>query len=92
MLMVMGRIIIFAKVTKRPLTNEILQSNSTVLANGSKYVEATNPILNALKLPVVSGSGASLKKNEMEANSNNRPIKTRTIIVAIFIILKILKG
>jgi len=89
-LMVIGKINILANVTKRPVTNEIPQSNSIVFAKGNKYVEATNPILKALKLPVVSGSGASLKKKLIEAKSSNRPIKTRTIMVAIFIILDLI--
>jgi len=44
-------------------------------------------MLKALKLPVVSGSGANLKKKLIDAKSSKRPIRTLTIMVAIFIIL-----
>ncbi len=74
-----------AIVTYFPDKKDNPQSNSSAFANGIRYDEATRPTWNALKSPVTSGSGASFKKKLAEAKTNNAPINTRTIIVAIFI-------
>ena len=67
MFKVIGRIRILANVTYRPVRNDNPQRNSIDFAKGKIYVDATKPILNALKLPVTSGSGASFKKKLIDA-------------------------
>lgn len=74
-----------AKATNLLVINEMPHNNSTALAKGIIYFEATRPTLKALKSPVTSGSGANFKKNINDANSNSAPNKTLIIVVANFI-------
>jgi hypothetical protein len=84
-LTIMGEISTAARGTNLPERNAMPQTSSTIITVGMRYLETSRPVINIFKAPVGSGGVMSLKRTVIDANTNKRPIKLRTIITAVFI-------
>src|SRR5262245_44350469 len=83
MFTMIGAINTVASGTKRPVTNAMPHSGSTVFTTGIRYRDASRPSLNVLIAPVIGGGSINPSQYVIEANRNSSPSRTRTTMAAI---------